>query len=257
MLERWSFTRNLKGIHAMSSLKTWRDTEDGMVSSKPMILRYLREIRSDNLTLSLSPANLRLERHFTTRILRVEGERILLHQLTPGDWREVIHDGERVVVSCQLASGAIRFAARLSPLDDGGMTYCLLTLPEKVDRRQLRAFFRVSLLQYDARFHASFGDGKSFSGKVLDLSMGGLSCLADPGAAILAKGEVLADCRMAISAMPEVRFEAMVCHAVKINESGAAKIGLKFVALSADGIGTVRRTIARVERENIRRRAAM
>lgn len=253
MLESWSLRKALPAIHSINTLPTLDESHGSLVASRPRILQYLREIHGGGLDLSLRPADYSPAPEFSTRVLRIEEDRILLHQPTPGDWREYLQEGARVTVSSQLPSGAIRFAAQLFPMDERGLSYCLLSLPEQLSRKQLRAFFRVSLLKYDALFEAELDSGASWSGKVCDLSLGGLLCQAGEQMPAVAKGEVLSRCRLRIPNMLDIRFDAVVCHRVGTDASGKARTGLKFLTLSADAIAGIRRTIARVERENIRR----
>ena len=257
MFEHLGLSFNFKGRQTLGTIAMADDGEDAdalAVTSPTRIQRYLREIHRANLELSVTPA-VDGGRKYYTHILRIEQETglIVLHQLLPADWRRQFASRTRVEVSCKLQSGTIRFSADITPLDRAdNLSYCVLTLPERVKRHQLRSYFRVPLLKYDSRLTVLGRDGGDLAGSVKDLSLGGLLCHFRCSEGEFAVGESLESCRLEIAGLLTLEFSASVRH-IRPLEGGLVQAGLKFDELSPARIKDARQAISKVERDNIRK----
>lgn len=147
------------------------------------ILRKLVEIQRKRMPVKLHVFDDgELAGMFDSTFHRVEHDHnhIVLHQLAPNSWRDVVLDTHPVTVNCYLPSGHLIFDTVISPLErHANNPFCKIALPSVLHVQQLRAAYRVPLLPNTGRVELRLGR-HLIEGKCLDISLNGC-CAQFPG----------------------------------------------------------------------------
>lgn len=196
-----------------------------------------------------------------TSLLRVDSENneILLDS---GREEETNHQAllaERLLLSATVDKVKVQFTvSKLAETQYAGLPAFRAALPETLLRLQRREYFRLTTpLTKPVRFVATFrrkdGSALLIEASLLDISGGGVGLMATPGlAALLERGSVITDCKMALP--DEGLLVANLCVRNKqevTTRAGAhyVRVGCQFIALPGTRMSMVQRYITRVERE--------
>lgn len=226
------------------------------VSNPATILRYLSDISDRGLPLVIQTNDSEKRKLFHSSIQSIETDenQLVLHQLLPRDWQTYIQPTEKIEVSCRMSDGTINFPGTLSPLgnteDD---IYCHLSLPKKLKKRQLRAYFRISLTGYDSKAVLTVEDELQITGKCRDISLAGAQVAISHDGLELKTGQLLKECHISINDSLNLRCAAQVCH-VEATRKDTAWAGLKFLDLDAVQLRYMKRALNQLERANINKK---
>lgn len=146
------------------------------LDSKAAILHKLREMAGQRAPLKLqvfSPQGDVHTFHSSISRLDLENELLILHQLLPASWRDVVSDGQAVAINSYLQSGLVMFDSRLAPLEHSAYNpFCSVQIPQLIHIQQLRGAFRVTLLPNTGKIEMTIGH-ETHKGACLDISLTG------------------------------------------------------------------------------------
>ncbi len=224
-----------------------------IVTSENAILRYMQGISEQNIPLIISPIGTDKPREYRSSILSVEVEnsQLVLHNLMPADWQEFIQPTKDIEITCRMQHGTIKFLGLLSPLDDStNSMYCRLTLPAQLSKKQLRAYYRVSLERYMTKASIEVEEGTEVFGSCKDISQAGaLVCLPNIECNIN-PGNQIDHCHLDIANTLDLTCTAKVCHVTK-TDTNDTLIGLSFQNIGSKQRHTMKSAINKLERLNI------
>ena len=226
------------------------------VTHGPQIIGLLRRLRDQRVLLSV-----RIPGHpgqFNSLLLEVDPERnlIALDELNPRAGHELVCQTGRLRVHCQCQGVELGFSCGVEVRQgQSGISFYRAVLPDSIDYMQRRSSYRVRVghdLAVPVRLPRDDAE-ESTDGELFDLSMGGLGAVLDSAVSLelgqivscilqLPKGETL-------RADIEIRFVRV--DPAKSNQ----RIGASFRNLEPGQKQLVRRFVAQLEREMLRRKA--
>lgn len=199
-------------------------------------------------------------RSFLTALLELsDDEEILTLDASPdADTNRRILAAPKLVCVTQLEHIRIQFA--LHELwegqdDERGVFHA--AVPDEMLRLQRRAAYRLSVpLSHTASGLIRFGNTAAtpapLSGRLLDVSVGGIALQLPPDAAQLVIGEQLPDCMLQLPGIDPIKLQLRVCY-IKQQEQRSGmpmlRIGLAFVELPRNIENLIQRYIFNTDRE--------
>ncbi len=235
------------------------DTSDyRLIHSRNAIIRKLNEIARNRQQLRLHVfGDGEVAGVFQSSVQRVDSahSEVILHQLVPATWRQLIGDEQPVTVSCYMPSGHLVFDTWISPMEAGPHNpFCVIKFPANMHVQQLRSAFRVPLQPNTGAVELRIGR-HLLSGKCLDLSLNG--CCAQFPATL---DDLLNDMQAPTSGWI-TRFyyegrEMFQTHAAisrkKNDVPGLVSVGLSFTQADADRTRRLQALLLSLQRERIR-----
>ena len=223
-----------------------------IISNRDIIIDCLQAVVQHHGPVYLSPFEDAESGVFESRIQSVQSDpdHLILHQVLPAHWRDVIAPQTKLEIRSCMNLGNIRFAGYLQPLDDSDNNpYCRLSLPSKIYRKQLRDYFRVSLLKIDTTASLRLTDGSELVGKCKDFSMAGAQFVLPTTASSLAPGQTIAHCTLVIDDMLDIGFSGKICSLQYTDKEILA--GIQFLDLSPSQAKPISVALNKIERQNI------
>ncbi len=223
------------------------------VTNEKAILRYMNGISEQNISLFISPREADQPRQYRSSIMRVEAEnqQLVLHQLVPGDWKEVIQLSKDIEVTCHMQYGTIKFLSSLSPLDDSeNSMYLQLPIPKRLSKKQLRSSFRVSLLKHKSEASLKLGQDCLLTGFCSDISMTGALLHLPASNTEIKVGRIMEQFQVTIANVLNLKCHAKISHVSK-SDTDKLSVGLHFLELEPAQKKAIKTAIIKLERLNI------
>jgi flagellar brake protein len=226
------------------------------VTHGPQIVALLRRLRDQRVLLSA-----RVPGHpgqFNSLLLEVDPDRnfILLDELNPRAGHELVCQTGQLRVHCQCQGIELGFVCEVEVRQgQSGVSFYRAVLPDSIDYLQRRSSYRVRVgLDLAVPVRLPVDDAaQAADGELFDLSLGGLGAVLD-SAVKLELGQILScDLQLpkgeTLRANIEIRFIRV--DPAKSNQ----RIGASFRNLEPTQKQSVRRFVAQLEREMLRRKA--
>lgn len=204
-----------------------------------------------------------------TSVLRVDNENneILLDAGRDEETNRQVLLADHLLLSSTVDKVKIQFVAgKLVETQYAGVSAFRTALPDTLLRLQRREYFRLTTpltkpVKFVATFRRKDGSALLIEASLLDISGGGIGLMATPAlAALLERGAVITDCKMALP--DEGLLVANLCVRNKLEVTTRAgahyvRVGCQFIALPGTRMSMVQRYITRVERERKARLSGM
>ncbi len=195
--------------------------------------------------------------YYSTTLLKVdpERERIYLDELVPRTGHDRVEPDSTLHVVGVLDGVPTHFAAQVVSFDTrDGIAFYRARLPEWIDYQQKRAFFRVHIgpkQSLNVRL-TRVEDAALFSGRLLDVSLGGFGCLLPVNSA-LNKGDHIKVSALELPGKQTITGTAEIrhIHPPRGQLKNSLHIGAGFTALSPQMEQTLLRAILTLERAQI------
>ncbi len=222
------------------------------VSSAREILRYLHGMTDQGVPLNVALADVDSEIRFTSSLVKVDSDtnELVLHRPKAFDWLQQFEHDNGIVVTCHVPQGTIQFNSNLSAADSSmDNLYCRVAIPKRLKRTQLRASFRVSLLQFDSRAILTSDQERSHDGSCRDLSQTGAQLqLTDPVSTL--GSDLHHDCLIEVPDYLRLNCRVRICH-IDQTPAGDSLVGLEFQELSHSQVNAIKSAIVKIERQNL------
>jgi len=202
-----------------------------------------------------------------TSLLAIDGDNLILELGRDDEVNRQVLAADHIVLTATVDKVKVQFTLpRLVATRYGGRPAFGAVLPDKVLRLQRREYFRLSTpvarpVKFSSSIKRPDRSVMTIEASLLDISGGGVGLMATPAlAALLPRGCVLADCKMALP--DEGLLVANLCVRNKYEVttrtgSRYVRIGCEFIALPGARMSMVQRYITRVERERKARLSGM
>lgn len=226
------------------------------ITQPSQIIALLRRLHDSKTLVSVRiPGS---DRYFSSMVLDINSSKgyILLDELNDDSAHKRALAAGKVYVFCQCRGVEMNFICQIHSVQNRqGIRFYQAPLPEYVNYLQRRSDYRVHVAM-DMQVHVFIptDDDNLMDGELCDVSMGGLGARM-PGNHDLEKGLVIPDCRIQLpreteplSAELEVRF------LLPDNHNKTLRLGGKFVRLTPEDKGRLRKFVMQMERELIRRK---
>jgi len=230
------------------------------------LLRTLYELqqRRSELHLRLDHDYRQYKYYSAAQQVDADHRHLILHQLRPGNWRELISEARAVEVSAFLPSGALRFATTIAPLA-GDELFCTLAFPERIAKTQQRAFYRVPLVTQNLRAELVTVTA-SFEVRIIDFSLGGCGLQLNPeqaaqlpgtGAASASTPQEPLNCQVVLRLDSlELSIQAEL-RRTRTLPSQQVLLGLRFPTLAPPLRRNLQSLLSALERQQLRRQSGL
>lgn len=234
-----------------------QDTDNTITyQTPPVILRVLEEACSTRATLTVRYETTTRAHRFHTRIHSVDMLRmqVMLHQLTPADWLQLIAEDGEVDVRCHMPSGVLSFRTSPAPFEgDTTHPYCVLSLPLVVHKQQKRSSYRVVLPPGSSSVAFTWHE-RRLQGFCFNLSLEGCCGIFRGNLEDVVHDEVLADLSIALDDSLQFTTAATVCRR-QLLPNGATLLGLRFDTLESDLQRRLQASLTSIQRRQLRTRS--
>ena len=219
------------------------------VKTPSRILQLLERARSCGYELHAAVPG--CDEIWRTRISRIDADasQIIYSQLTPTTWRSA-NLAQPAEIHCLVPGCRLAYSAVLTPTDETSVCYFESGLPASLRYLQLRKMFRVSVISARAGVTIEAEDGR-LEGELIDISEGGCRARLPHPCAELATGLVLENCQIWLEDSLDLRCRVEVRHVKVVGEG--QEVGMAFVSLSPQDEQQLQRSIADLQRANLRR----
>lgn len=226
------------------------------VTHGPQIAGLLKRVRDTRTLLSVRvPGSDAL---FNSLLLEVDLERnhILLDELNPRAGHELAMQARQLRVHCQCQGVELSFNCAIE-IGQGqqGIAFYRAALPEAINYLQRRGSFRVRVgVNIHIPINLPLDSATRLEGELFDLSMGGLGAYLS-NSIELTRGQILEDCSLILPNNAPLTTELEVRFVRVDKEKQSQRIGASFRNLDPQRQNLLRRFVAQLEREMLRRKA--
>ncbi|ENO87963.1 flagellar brake protein [Thauera linaloolentis] len=240
--------------------------EQFILSGRRQVRQLLRELIEHRALISGHFGN---GRSFLTALLELPGdeETITLDASPDPDTNQRILAAPKLVCVTQLDHIRIQFALHdIQQGRDGGRSVLHAAVPREILRLQRRAAYRLSVPLSHAATALVRAKGIAeplveMSGRLLDISVGGIALQLPPDTAQLTIGERLADCSLQLPNIDPIALQLRVCYVNPQEQRSGTRmlrVGLAFADLPHSTENMIQRYIFNTERErNARERGGL
>ena len=226
-----------------------------LITDRSRIARLLERLASQHTLLTVViPGQ---PQHYTSNIVAVEGDLVLLDELMPADGHRLLLEVRTLQVAGKLEGIDFRFIATLEGVDttDDMITY-RANLPARLEYRQRRMDYRAHIpIAQRLRVIIDEGDEGVIEGELYDLSLGGVGMILPGETPTLLPGSWY-ECAIEMPDETWLYCQIEFCHSRTIPAHERHLIGARYADLSPVQAQLVGRCIGMLERELIRKRAA-
>ncbi|HEY0963307.1 MAG TPA: PilZ domain-containing protein [Pseudomonadales bacterium] len=234
-----------------------QDSDNTLTFNTPLaIARVLDEACAKRAALTLRLETASRVHLFHSRIQSVDSAamQIVLHQLMPSNWMEIVTREFVTDVSCQLASGVLRFVSMLAPLEAGTLNpYCVLALPQLMYKQQSRSSYRVVMPPGSSRLSLIWRD-RIVQGFCFNLSLEGCCGIFRSELDMLARGTAVPGLSISLDDSLQFTVAATVCRR-QVMHNGSTMLGLRFEPLDSDLQRRLQASLTGIQRRQLRTRA--
>ena len=234
-----------------------QDSDNTFTYDTPLaIARVLDEACAKRASLTLRLETASHVHLFHSRIQGVDlaAMRVVLHQLMPSNWMELVTREFVTDVSCLLPSGVLRFISTLAPLEADTLNpYCVLALPQLVHKQQSRSSYRVVVPPGSSRLTLIWRD-RIVHGFCFNLSLEGCCGIFRGELDMLARGTIVPGLSMSLDDSLQFTVAATVCRR-QMMQNGSTLLGLRFAPLDSDLQRRLQASLAGIQRRLLRTRA--
>lgn len=236
---------------------TPQDSDNAIAYSNPAtIARILDEACAQRATLTLKLETGAKLHIYHSRIQSVDTRymQMVLHKLTPSTWLELVTREFDVDVTCQLASGLLRFQSTLAPLEAETVNpYCVLALPALLHRHQLRSSYRVVMPPGASSLSLQYG-ASMLQGFCLNLSLEGCCGIFRGDLAGLTREARVPALKLSLDDSLQFTTAATVCRR-QLMQNGSTQLGLRFDPLDIELQRRLQTSLTGLQRRQLRKRA--
>jgi c-di-GMP-binding flagellar brake protein YcgR len=234
-----------------------QDTDNTVTYHTPLaIARILEEACAKRAPLTIKFETASRIHRFHARIQSVDPLRMemVLHRLMPPNWIELVMQGLEVDVSCLLPSGVLRFQSQLSPLEaDTTNPYCVLTLPQVMQKHQMRSSYRVVVPPGTSALSFTW-EAREVRGFCFNLSLEGCCGIFRAGLDGLTRDIIVPDFNISLDDSLQFTTGATVCRR-QVMHNGSTLLGLRFEALDSDLQRRLQASLTSIQRRQLRTRS--
>jgi len=202
------------------------------------------------LTITLPDSNIRSK----SMILELDPEtrRFILNKLQPDSAHEKFINLKKFYAFGQINGVEIRFSSSLiNAFTEGNDIYYHITIPDKIDYHQRRAFHRVSLGHLDTiPVTLILEDSTSLEGQMDDISAGGMSILFSKDLPVsLQYGSQIKQCSFQIPDGDHVKCELQIRFINHSHNTSLPKIGAQFINMEKPLQKIIQRFVTAMDRK--------
>ncbi|MBI5461098.1 MAG: flagellar brake protein [Gammaproteobacteria bacterium] len=226
------------------------------ITHPPQIAGLLRRVRDQRVLLSVQvPGH---EGLFNSMLLDVNPERdfILLDELGPRSGHEFACQARQLRVRCQCQGVELSFTCAIEiGQSQRGISFYRAPLPEAINYLQRRINFRVRVgLNLTVPVHLPLEGASILNGELSDLSLGGLGANISTNIK-LSHGQIIDTCSIHLPKGESIQAELEIRFARHDAQRQVQHIGAAFRHLQPQQEQTLRKFVAQLEREMLRRKA--
>lgn len=237
-----------------SSYETLSDSE--LISDPARVVPLLERLAERHAPLTVRiPGH---DEHYTSYIVGVERNQLLLDELLPATGQPQLLSKRRLQATAKLDGIDIRFVAALERVDDANnMLTNRMKLPDQLEYRQRRMSYRVPIpMSRQLRVVIDVDGGDVHEGILHDLSHGGAGMVFPDGEPAVKQG-LLHECAIELLNDDWLYTTVELRYSKNIPSRNRQLIGARFQDLSQNQSRVVGCCINELEREFIRRRTAV
>ncbi|ANB01006.1 flagellar brake protein [Ectothiorhodospira sp. BSL-9] len=214
------------------------------------ILAQLRDLEARHAPLSVRLGN--EQDFFNSRLLRMDPSHgwLFLEELKPYQGHLRVAPGQPMHVYAVFGDMGAHFCTEVMHTGEhDGVAFYVLGLPEKMDSEQKRTHFRTPVEHsLGTRVTLTNRDGRQFTGRLVDVSLGGLSAHFDLDTPISAP-ELLDVKGLQLPGIPPIDCGLQVRFARDDKDKGLRLVGGRFFDLTPEDERHLLRTLLVLERE--------
>jgi len=223
-----------------------------IISDRARILSILGRLYQGRVALTITLPNSKIRSKSIILDLNAETGRFILNKLQPDSAHDKFLESKKFYGLGQIKGIEIRFSSTLiNTLLEGDDIYYLITIPDKIDYHQRRAFHRVSLSHMDTiPIRLTLEDRTSLEGQMDDISAGGISILfSNDLPASLQHGSHIKHCTFQIPGGDRVRCELQIRFINHGHDTSLPKIGAQFINMEKPLQKTIQRFVTDMDRQ--------
>ncbi|MBI5042213.1 MAG: flagellar brake protein [Gammaproteobacteria bacterium] len=226
------------------------------ITHPPQIAALLRRVRDQKVLLSAQvPGH---EGLFNSMLLDVNPERniILLDELSPRGGHELACQVRQLRVRCQCHGVELSFACAIEVgQSQRGISFYRASLPDAINYLQRRINFRVRVgVNLAVPVHLPLEGAAILDGELSDLSLGGLGANVSTHVK-LSRGQIIDTCSIHLPKGESLQAELEIRFVRHDTQRQQQHIGAAFRNLQPQQEQTLRKFVAQLEREMLRRKA--
>lgn len=231
--------------------------DDTSVDERARVLAVLTRLVRGHILVSVTSAAHRGT--FPSMLLGVDAaaSTLTLDELAPASAHALVNPGLRLTVSTRLDGLPVSFRARVLGVEhEDGAAFYRLSLPGTIRRRQRRTHFRVPAgAGHPVKVHIGDAGTGLVHGVVRDISEGGISARMEGDGVLRSagRGEAL-PCTLFLSDEERVHARLVICHLSEPDARGNTVVGGRFLDVTPADARVIRRLVARLERDMVRKR---
>ncbi|MDY6981498.1 MAG: PilZ domain-containing protein [Pseudomonadota bacterium] len=206
------------------------------------------------LTLKLETASRIHLYHSRIQSIDSAAAQMVLHQLMPSNWTELVTHEFVADVSCVLPSGVLRFISTLAPLEAATTNpYCVLALPQVMYKQQSRSSYRVVMPPGSSRLSLIWRD-RLVHGFCFNLSLEGCCGIFRGELDMVSRGVVVPGLSVSLDDSLQFTIAATVCRRQAMH-NGSTLLGLRFDPLESELQRRLQASLTGIQRRLLRTRA--
>ena len=180
--------------------------------------------------------------------------RFLINKFQSESAHQKLLESKKFYAYSQLDGVEIRFSTNLTNvLSENDDVYYLITIPDKIDYHQRRAFHRVTLNHTEIPVSLTLANKKSIEGQIDDISAGGISILfATDLPDQLQNGALIKQCKFQIPGGDTVSCELQVRFINHGHDTSLPKIGAQFINTDKTLQKTIQKFVLSLERQQLK-----
>jgi c-di-GMP-binding flagellar brake protein YcgR len=223
-----------------------------IISDHARIISVIGRLYQGRVALTITLPDSKIRSKSMILDLDQDSGRFLLNKLQPDSAHDKFLESKIFYAFGQIKGVEIRFSSRLiDVLTEGEDTYYKITIPDKIDYHQRRAFHRVSLSHLDTiPVTLILENGTSLEGQMDDISAGGLSILfPNDLPASLQYGKIIKQCVFRIPDGDQIECEVQLRFINHHHGTSLPKIGAQFVNIEKPVQKLIQRFVMVMDRQ--------
>jgi len=226
-----------------------------LITNQQVVLSTLQRLVSERAPITCAAAGTPDQESFHSRVVKVESNNdiLIIQKPEQNGWEYKLHNNGNVNVISHLSTGTIKFTTAISGLDElDDPLFCELSLPQQLQRKQLRSYFRVPLMRYESGIILMLPDNNPVVGNCIDISMGGITGWFPGFKGSFDPGSCISHCHITIENMLDLCCQVTVSRIEK-TRNGNPLLGLRFKELEPGQSRKLQQTISQLERRTLLR----
>ena len=223
-----------------------------IISDRVRIVSVIGRLYQGRVALTITLPDSKIRSKSMILELNQDTGRFILNKLQPDSAHDKFLESKKFYAFGQIKGVEIRFSSNLiDVLTEGDDIYYRITIPDKIDYHQRRAFHRVSLGHVDTiPVILTLENGTSIEGQMDDISAGGISILFSRDLPTsLQYGSTIKQCTFRVPDGNQVECELQIRFINHGHDTSLPKIGAQFINMEKPLRQTIQRFVMVMDRQ--------